>query len=302
MPRYGGQYDPREMQQTAGGNPFYNPMQPTADWSQGIRSILNGMWAYKEQRRKEDEAKKKWEAEFGVKQQEATANIAEGKARSAYYDRGNRPTQSEETDITPDMIQPLADLFKIPAKTVQSFMKLPKTDRVAIYRNLTERMLYDNRDQAAEAKANAKEQAEQIKADSTLLAGATQYLGKYKMSIDANKEMDEAQKITAKDAITRAMGRIGGYRTSFLTNRRPLGEQIRSNINAIIADPSALASGDWTSILESEGGNTPSPAMPTQSTQSPSQPTGKPPSKTAIWSPKLGKWLEKNQDGTFRDA
>jgi hypothetical protein len=94
MARYGGQYDPSEMQQAAGGNPFYNPMQPTADWSQGIRTMLNGMWAFKEQQRKELEARQKWDAEFGLKKQETAGNVARDQAYANYYNEGgHQPAQ-----------------------------------------------------------------------------------------------------------------------------------------------------------------------------------------------------------------
>ncbi len=60
MPRsYGGYTDPQEMQQLAGGNPWYNPLSPTPDYWGGIRATLNQMWSIKEKRRQEEEAKRK---------------------------------------------------------------------------------------------------------------------------------------------------------------------------------------------------------------------------------------------------
>lgn len=76
--------DSRQYTQST-GNPFYNPTMQTADWGQGIRSILNSMWGYKEQRRKEEEEQRQWELEQFRKQQETTSNVEEGRARAGLY-------------------------------------------------------------------------------------------------------------------------------------------------------------------------------------------------------------------------
>jgi hypothetical protein len=95
--RYGGQYDPSEMQQTAGGNPFYNPMQPTADWSQGIRAILNGMWGYKEKQRKESETQQQLDIANAIAMRKAAAE--ETRANAVANRQPNNPLQNKITTL-----------------------------------------------------------------------------------------------------------------------------------------------------------------------------------------------------------
>jgi hypothetical protein len=85
------------MQQTAGGNPFYNPMQPTADWSQGIRAILNGMWGYKEKQKKESEAQQQLDIANAIAMRKAAAE--ETRANAIANRQPANPLQNKITTL-----------------------------------------------------------------------------------------------------------------------------------------------------------------------------------------------------------
>ncbi len=147
MPRryYGGSVDPRELQDMAGGNPFYNPTMSHPDWGAGIRSTLNQMYALKEARRLEAEEKRRWEAESARAERQAQSGIKREEAMAEYYlgeGRGKKQAAPPidrvgfkqfimNSPLPPDRKQALAD----------SLDYVPDNQLPGLYERLTEQYL-----------------------------------------------------------------------------------------------------------------------------------------------------------------
>ncbi len=256
MPRsYGGYVDPQEMQQMAGGNPYYNPLMETPDWGAGIRSTLNSMWMYKEKKRQEDEERRKeaakeaegqrrWEAQQA--QEERRLKVMEDKAEDAVpitpapVDRVGLKTIMRGMGVPPEQVDTIdalsdADLVKVKDKIIGRYGKNPAAPKP----------VKDTR---------GDELSAQIKADRKLLDDSIKALGKAKTKVYSDKNISPEDKQAAMNGLNAALGRIGEYR-KLITKDQPLPQGIRDTINAISGDPTGLMTGDLTAL----GGGSPAP-------------------------------------------
>ena len=269
MPRsYGGYTDPQEMQQMAGGNPWYNPLMSTPDWGAGIRSTLNSMWAYKQQKQKEDEERRKAEA---VAAQEQRKWELEQKRVQAQIDRDN--AAAEKDRLVPTTPPPVDRIglkkamlgMGVPPEQAETIDALSDADLVKVKDKFLGR--YGEKPETPKPVKSTKdtqgeELAAQIKADRKLLETSIVALGKVKSKVFAYKDMDPRQKQAAMGGLTDAIGRIGEYR-KMISSNQPLPQGIRDTVSAMAGDPTGLMTGDLSAIL-GEGGAAPQQAAPAQ--------------------------------------
>ena len=77
MPRGYGYFDPQRFaSEQMTQNPWYNPLSPSPDIFGGLRGTLNMMWGLKESAREQEEEKKRFAWEQGIKERETAAEEA----------------------------------------------------------------------------------------------------------------------------------------------------------------------------------------------------------------------------------
>jgi len=284
MPRsYGGYTDPQEMQQMAGGNPWYNPLMSTPDWGAGIRSTLNSMWAFKEKRRQEEEAQReaaekeaenlrRWEAQqaqeerrlqvlenpkdtptvMEQRQSFATARVLNGTWTQEQADEYSATGAYKKTfDLPKESKAAIVAAYPKLFPTEQAFDASPESLKVGIIQHYMDKL-----------NKPVEPTVDQATKDRKFLDESIVALGKAKTRVFAYKDMNRLQKQAALEGLSKGVAKIGGYR-KLIASGQPLPQGIRDTVSALVGDPTGLMTGDLSAIL-GDGGAAPQQAAPAQ--------------------------------------